>query len=350
MLPLWSSKAIPNGKGQVTKRKCVLAAKTKQNRIGNYVRSGEFKSGKLRWKSRRKARKILGICSKQIWENYYEDNLKAPLNNPAKPASISKASMNFYFGTNKEVKGDLVLRTAYAVGSGVTSIGLDPSTMKVHALFPEMSELMGMAHEAVMTNPKVAHTMQDKYFNFCSVKIYFSFRDEKGKLVRKNTNWHVDVTSDKQGKPLPNNSQVPGTPVVIATFGDTKILEFRRQGRHGNLDNNSHLEFSQENGSIFVLHPDDEKIDYLQKHWRHKSEMKLVNNNKPNPDAVTFAFMFRVVQGEVWLNVADSTLANPPLPKKFNGSKGKFYTEHYKEESQKLQNKMQKLFVNFSCK
>jgi hypothetical protein len=49
--------------------------------------------------------------------------------------------MNFFFGKNIRQQGDLIWQTAYAMGSGASSIGLNSSTMKVLALFSELSEL-----------------------------------------------------------------------------------------------------------------------------------------------------------------------------------------------------------------
>jgi hypothetical protein len=124
--------------------------------------------------------------------------------------------MNFYFGRNmaEDKERVMILRTAYAAGT--SSIGLNPYTMKVHGIFPEMAQLMGLAHDVVMKDAAFAPTMAGRVFNFCSVKIYFAYQDKNGKWVRKYTNWHLDISHNKNTKePLSTNSQVPGTPVVI---------------------------------------------------------------------------------------------------------------------------------------
>jgi hypothetical protein len=58
--------------------------------------------------------------------------------------------------------------------------------------------------------------------------VYYSHKDSKGKLIKKETHWHSDVNLDKDGLPESENSQLPGTPVVIFTFGDPKHLWFQK--------------------------------------------------------------------------------------------------------------------------
>jgi hypothetical protein len=287
-----------------------------------------------------------------LWNRFYQDDLKAPLNNQPKMASVSKASMNFYFGKNLAAnKQDATIqRTAYAVGSGTSSIGLDPSTMRVHGIFAELSELMELAHHVVKKDPVFAPTMVGHQFNFCSVKLYFAYETECGKTVWKNTEWHLDIShNNNTQQPISTNSQVPGTPVIIATFGDTKELEFRRHLANGLHQNKTKLLFQQHNASIFGLHPDDEKVDpYTGTHWRHKSEMQKKRNN------VTFAYMFRVVQRQVWVKAHDSTLANPHVGKRkekaFRKAKAKKKTSVYKKNEKTLKNNMESILDRFKVK
>jgi hypothetical protein len=322
----------------------------KQVRHNRYLHSGNFKSNFVKWASLQQAKRLLYVCSKVIWENYYQDDLKAPFNNQPKMASVSKASMNFYFGRNLEQNEGLICRTAYAVGSGASSIGLNPLSMKVHVIFPEMAQLMALARDVVMNNTEFAATLRGMQFNFCSVKMYFSYSDKKGKMVRKHTNWHVDVTHNRKTKvPMANNSQLPGTPVVITTFGDCKDLEFRKYLEDGDHDDRTRLLFQQRNGSIFLMHPQDEAISTVDgSHWRHKSEMKKDNEN------VTISYMFRVVQRKVWVNAVDSTLANPTFDKRrqqqFEKAAGKTHCNYYIQANQDLQTRMGSVLERFSVK
>ena len=276
----------------------------------------------------------LADCARIIRESYMTDDLKAPLGNPAKPAMISKPANNFYFGLNISSGGSFVNRAAYAVGSGVSTIGLNPLTMKVHPFFPRLLHL----HSAVTNHVRTKTRWKGASFAHCAVKVYYTFRDSKHKLVKKTTEWHVDVTRDANGIPLPNNSQVPGSPVAILTFGDPKRLYFRRhRDRHNHLEDST-LSLLQKSGSFFLLDPRDEMLDCEGLHWRHCSGPS---------EGVTISFMFREVQRQVKVHPTKSTLAEPKLgPKKrrqFEEGEKIFSTEHYKRQRLLIDNKLDRV-------
>jgi len=90
---------------------------------------------------RRKFARLLQTCVWTIVDNYLIDNLKAPLWNKPGSALFVPASFDFYFGDNISQDSTNAKRTAYAQGSGVRTIGLDPKHAVVHQMFPELSEL-----------------------------------------------------------------------------------------------------------------------------------------------------------------------------------------------------------------
>jgi hypothetical protein len=108
-----------------------------------------------------------------------------------------------------------------------------------------------------------------------------------------------------------NNSQKPGSPVLIFTTGDPKKLCFRKVGQ-GNtpIPWSDHLDFILEDGSCFFLHPSDEvpqkeqvrlnkkSMDMVTQHtvWKHKAKATSWK-------AVTVSVMLRVVISE---NVVDA--------------------------------------------
>jgi hypothetical protein len=331
----------------------MVVSNTIRQRALAHKRAGTFKSGKEEWDNRDTAKKVLLICSKIVWDKYYQDDLKAPLGNPAKPASISPASMNFYFGTNVSKAEEWIERTAYAVGTGTYSIGLNPITRKVHSIFHEMSQLMALVNSVVRKKPSLACLFTPtQYFNHCSVKIYFTYRDLNGDLKRKQTDWHTDVSYDKvTGEPKPDNSQVAGTPVAIATFGDPKELQFiRHEVGRTKGDPKTLLKFTQPNATLFIMHPADEAIDLnLRKYWKHKSEMcngPSIENN------VTFSFVFRVVQPTVEVNLADDTLVNKECGeermKRFDAGQRILRTKAYVLATKEIEAKMKSVFERYT--
>jgi hypothetical protein len=91
--------------------------------------------------------------------------------------------------------------------------------------------------------------------------------------------------------PMKNNTQIPGTPIVILTFGDDKTLRFQKFGSNKKL-NIPELVFQQKHGSQFLLDPRDEKTDEMGEYWKHMSEM---NKDK----SITFSFTFRSIAATI---------------------------------------------------
>jgi hypothetical protein len=138
-------------------------------------------------------------------------------------------------------------------------------------------------------------------FNAASVKVYFH---------GKATGLHSDVLYSRRGKPLVNNSQKPGSPVLMFTTGDPKKLCFRKVGKGNTPIPWSDLDFILEDGSCFFLHPSDEvpkkervrlnkkSMDRVTQRtfWKHKAKALSWK-------AVTVSLMLRVVVTE---NVVDA--------------------------------------------
>jgi hypothetical protein len=332
-----------------TKRKKLMFERRNWKRISRYRKDNVLHSGFAKvGESRRTIKRILHKCAKEIHRNYFRDDLKAPMGNKAKPAFLSKPSVNVYFGTNLEDKGTTMQRASYGFGSGRGSIGLNPLTMRIHPLFEEMLKLMDHTTRIVRRNPRWNKQMGMHHFNTCSVKIYYKFRDCNGKLVGKTTSWHVDVTTDPStGNAKSDNSQVPGTPVATVTFGASKDLIMKRWGWMGSdgkldFDPGSEITFRQHNGFVFVLDGEDERCGKEEGlHWMHMS--KLDNSS---PEDVTFSFSMRAVQMSTEVKKSNSMLAHPKLgPIKrlhFLAGEKHLHTQHYIQEVANIHTKIDK--------
>ena len=227
------------------------------------------------------------------------------MGNLAKPALFSKPSYDIYFGLNLEMTNSVMNRTAYAVGPGTSSIGLDPREVKTYSCFPEMVQILQQATQIVRADGRWDDVMEPGMeFNFCSVKLYFSYRNINGAMVKKATNWHCDVTRDKERKPNTNNSQVPNTPVAIFTFGDEKNLWFRKQQNKHTVVPDSLLLFTQPTGSLTIHDGRDEEPKQDGTYWRHMSNMQ-------DKEGITFSILCRVVQATVQANPKEGNLINP---------------------------------------
>ena len=261
--------------------------------------SGCFHYSENQRNQRKRFSELLQKCVWEIVNNYTIDNVKCPLNNPANMALFSPSSFAIYFGDNLIKENNEVMRTAYAQGSGVNSIGLDPRHAKVHHMFPDLSNLRNMVVDAVKQHyaERNEFGIYNCKFNHVSVKLYFD---------NKKTGFHVDVTHDaKTGKAKTNNSQMPKTPVAIVSFGDVKMLEFMKHYSDGTkVLPTEVLQFLQTSGKVIILDPRDEEYDSKLAHWMHRSQMI------DKKEGVSMTLMFRVVQKFIAVKPTTATICN----------------------------------------
>ncbi|KAL3912798.1 MAG: hypothetical protein SGARI_000969 [Bacillariaceae sp.] len=243
------------------------------------------------------------------------DDLKAPLGCPAIPAKLAPAALNLYLAENVGVTKDpnTIMRAAYAFGSGVTSIGLNPETMRLLPFFPDLIALKKHVTEVVHDNAEWKAQMKGKQFNVCSIKVYYWLVrvNEKGekRWVRKDVKWHVDIERNSRGEPKDNNSQEPNTPVAILTFGSDKIFSMREHKSPDVYLKSTNVQFKQTNGTLIVLDPRDEEIK-KGKHWRHMSECG------DDKQGVTFSLLFRICRKRVEVRLDDNTLVDKSCTEK----------------------------------
>jgi hypothetical protein len=269
---------------------------TAWRRVDRARKLGDFFSCMLHWKEQRQDRAIRRLFKSLLKRSVYRivhhhiyDNMKAPLGNKAKPALFGPSSFDIYFGDNVRKKEEYTEttteRTAYATGSGASSIGLDPRYARVQHLFPELSKVRDIVQKTVQHHYRSQSKTFDREFNHVSVKLYFN---------RKVTRYHTDIEFTRGHlKPKDNNSQVPGTPVAIATVGDTKYLDFQRfviDADGKSTEDNKTLRFYQFSGSLLLLDSRDEFLNNEGKFWKHRSGLLNGDND------VSIALMFRVVK------------------------------------------------------
>ena len=308
-------------------------------RAKRWRRKGKFHSKIVTYPKDGSIPKIMKRCAKTISDKYMVDQLKAPMGNPPKPDSVSRASNNYYFGQNLKhgdnPKTNTVLRAAYAVGSGSRSIGLNPKTFVINQMFPDLAALTTEITRLVRAKTE----WRNAWFSQVSVKVYYSFLNEKGKIVHKFTNWHVDVTTTNKSTRVPDhdNTQTPGSPVAILTFGDEKSLLFRRQCGKDNPVPDTEIEIPQRNGTLVILDGRDEYLDCDGSCWWHKSSKS---------EGVTFSFMFRNVRKWLEVDAITGKLADPGHYREKCFAENQFWwdTEWYKQQRVDIEARIQKLF------
>ena len=143
---------------------------------------------------------------------------------------LCQASCVHCGANNRKMDDGPIERTNCGLESGVSSIGLNPATVHLNSIFPDLSKLKEKVKERVCMNKDWRNQLGNHDFNSVSVKVYYSYnekqkQDGKPTMVnaKKEVNWHTDIELNKDGKPMSNkNSQVPKTPVAILTIGDPK--------------------------------------------------------------------------------------------------------------------------------
>ena len=123
-----------------------------------------------------------------------------------------------------------------------------------------------------------------KSFNFCSVKVYHSYINDKGEKINKATSWHADTLYKADGTVGTNSSLQPNTPVAILSVGDEKIVWFRRHVNGKKIIPHSLIYIPQQSCSMIVLDPRDEVPDENGYKWYHSSTMTETGK-------CTFSFM-----------------------------------------------------------
>ena len=324
--------------------------KVYSSRLKRFQEAGILHSQLVRYPRENKTiMRLLSLVTKRVYEHYFHDDLKAPMNNGAKSAFFSKTSLNVYFGKNQATDKQTVDRAAYGQGSGVLSIGINPNTIRIYPFFSELSLLEERVRTLVNQNTVWRAAMMGRDFNSVLVKVYFAYPDwekVKGKSVlktiNKTTEWHTDIDIDSNGIPLSKgNSQVPGTPVAFLTFGDTKNLWFQRHSSKTHPIDNSLVHFLQKSGSLFVLDARDELYGENGWHWKHKSNMAV-------SEGITFSLMFRIVQTTKRIDPNTSRLAEPKVgPKKkiqFEKGQKQLTTKFYHDRKTDLDRKLKDFF------
>ena len=277
----------------------------------------------------------------------FHDDLRASMGNKAGSSCFTPAAFNAYKGMNLKLNKDgTIERTAYATGSGATTIGLNPRTMKHLLMTPNDHRVMKTILKiATAFNPEWGKRIEKHPPNHCSLKGYWPYWNEDGDLVFKNCGFHADTTWTKRNVPMRNNSQVPNTLVFLLTFGADKDLWFRKHKTKSDFKEGSLLRFIQRHGSLTVIDTRDEKWDEEGYQWRHGSTMR--------GDGITWTYVIRTVCVSAVVN-DDGTLADPVVTddkeKKFDDAKDLFETDYYKQQREILDEGMDRMFKQYRPK
>ena len=122
-------------------------------------------------------------------------------------------------------------RYTYGNGTGLCSVGMDPSNFVTRPFSPSLHIIARELHSLINSNVKffnVESVNTSLKFNHYSILIYYTGSELK---IESTLGMHCDcVYSVKDGSFTKNaNSQVENTPAVIYTLGDSRILKWRKR-------------------------------------------------------------------------------------------------------------------------
>ena len=255
-----------------------------------------------------------------ITSHFLHDDLKASNKNPAVPASYAPSAFNSYYSLpvnnyNGEDKPGYTRVWSYGSGSGSSTIGLDPATHKIFRATDKTSagyfaaRVLKEMEEIAHMDPDLNQQLGDDHFNVISIKVYWG---------EKEVNRHNDIAMTKYSGPQRNNSQKPGTPVLIYTVGDPKKLVFHRHELEPATDHSCYdfvqtscqhdITIGQLHGDLFALIYEDENHNggyYLS----HSSNAEgLVPDGESYYKGFTISIMTRVCVHQVWISDVDDTV------------------------------------------
>ena len=263
---------------------------------------------------KRKVHRAIKKCLKLI-DKHFEDSMAKPKGSPHPlPQTMSPSGVNMYFG--KDVVGSqrqgFVRRFAYASGHGTDTIRINPLRQRFLAWDSCFDELW----EAV--KPHVDPKYHNVVFNGVSVKWAYRYIDHNGNPQDVITRLHADVIHNRHG-PIADNSQVPGTPVLMVTYGGNKTLIFKEvtvgMNRTETLSQNPYTIIKQDDSNCTMLDTNDEAYvkDRIWNLWRFfKHEAQFDSNLGGNTDkTMIITIMLRCVQKTAEVNAETGYLANP---------------------------------------
>ena len=215
------------------------------------------------------------------------------LNKNVKDAVTCEGAENQYYSRNvseEELKEkfpnknfnsigeDECFRYGYATGSGQSTIGKHADFNIIHKLTDEMEQLLVL--DEIVLNLKTPEGIEKPTkFNAMSVKIYFYYHGLTMKI--KKVEFHSDIAF-KDGKSMSNNSQRPGSVVIIHTIGSNKVLKFQLHKIKGDnecIDGTS-IQFDLKNNTRFLLHPLDEAPVFVTASTKLPRSFLNKTNNK----------------------------------------------------------------------
>ena len=216
-----------------------------------------------------------------------------------------------YFSAPIRAKEDLPIGVSqrfdyearFNFGSG--PMAADEENRVIHEWCPGMATMAGDIWSIMKEDPRYRQLCKKgNQFNHVSIHFY-----RAGARVRE----HEDRR--RRGR----NSMKKGTPVAVLTVGDDRILNLHRKyDSNGKtfMEEDPCISFIQEEGSVFLLHPEDETPKCRRNRYGQRKEGGVFSHGVVCPkdkDYFSVAFIFRCVETVALVNSTnDRVVPDPP--------------------------------------
>ena len=234
-----------------------------------------------------------------------------------------------YFGENLQFKDQsrYVLRPTYGIsgGSSSTTVGHDIRFVKTREMDNNLLSIgrslqdyiLNTTHMKKRFNKKQLSILERKSFNHCTVLIYFT--DEGDAMKKVSTlGKHCDCNYDIQGEfQEESNSQMENTPTISLSLGESRELQlFRRYGVISKTsqrlvwkeDESFKQSVSLSDGSVFVLHPTDEKPTLVADENGNTTQVQFQHGDIRFKGALSMGLVFRIVTKSRYYDTRNDTV------------------------------------------
>lgn len=192
-----------------------------------------------------------------------------------------------------------VLRTAYGVRAALMSTGFHPTEFEVRPFDDCMNKIVKLIEAFALEHLGLVIVIPS-----FKIKIYMSHTVTGLNVSQENCNFHNDLGFKDNGEPRTNTAD-PFSPALIYTIGGNRNLLFRwykkTTGGSWSSKNFKDTNFLQQDGSLFVVHPGDDKprtVQGLPASNLFKTKHGVMRCN----DGISIACIFRNVVGQALFN------------------------------------------------
>jgi hypothetical protein len=255
---------------------------------------------------------------------FHMDSLSSngPMGNILRPAVCR---LHYGLDVDTAIDGFYRTRFLYGTGSGTGSVGTDPRFLQNKSMTLDMVRLGDMLRQYIKLHekdffPGACPMDLEDAFNSVTVLLYMG-NDVIKEIKMSTLAYHSDTVYNAKGVfSEENNSQKRNTPVVTVSLGKGRTLFMAKrkvdaQGRWTKVDEKQKVAFVLNNGSVFILHPEDEVVK--ERDGDNGTKSQYQHGGVKVTRGLSMAIVFRTVTRQAKFHVKDNTMLLGETEKKY---------------------------------